>query len=165
MLPAAPAARLELTAARRDLTFEVEALDEHGQRSTVAIAGEHPLTLYRAAGVPVALSTDDSGVSRNDLTNEYLRAVTEHGLQYTDLRQISRDSLTYSFIEGESLWDASGMQLTDICKGLPKKPSPACTTLLTTSAKAKEQWRLEQAFAGFEAQLPKLLQAIPPAAL
>lgn len=46
MLPAAPAARLELTAARRDLTFEVEALDEHGQRSTVAIAGEHPLTLY-----------------------------------------------------------------------------------------------------------------------
>ena len=37
--------------------------------------------------------------------------------------------------------------------------------LLTTSAKAKEQWRLEQAFAGFEAQLPKLLQAIPPAAL
>ena len=46
MLPAAPATRLELTAARRDLTFEVEALDEHGQRSTVAIAGEHPLTLY-----------------------------------------------------------------------------------------------------------------------
>lgn len=129
------------------------------------LGAEHPLTLYRAAGVPVALSTDDSGVSRNDLTNEYLRAVTEHGLQYTDLRQISRDSLTYSFIEGESLWDASGMQLTDICKGLPKKPSPACTTLLTTSAKAKEQWRLEQAFAGFEAQLPKLLQAIPPAAL
>ena len=46
MLPAAPATRLELTAARRDLTSEVEALDEHGQRSTVAIAGEHPLTLY-----------------------------------------------------------------------------------------------------------------------
>ena len=46
MLPAAPAARPQLTAARRDLTFDVEALDEHGQRSTVAIAGEHPLTLY-----------------------------------------------------------------------------------------------------------------------
>jgi FdhD protein len=46
MLPAAPAARPQLTAARRDLTFGVEALDEHGQRSTVAIAGEHPLTLY-----------------------------------------------------------------------------------------------------------------------
>ena len=46
MLPAAPATRPQLTAARRDLTFDVEALDEHGERSTVAIAGEHPLTLY-----------------------------------------------------------------------------------------------------------------------
>jgi FdhD protein len=46
MLPAAPIARPQLTAARRDLTFDVEALDEHGERSTVAIAGEHPLTLY-----------------------------------------------------------------------------------------------------------------------
>jgi len=35
-----------LSAARRDLTFDVEALDENGNRSTVAIAGEHPLTLY-----------------------------------------------------------------------------------------------------------------------
>jgi FdhD protein len=35
-----------LTDARRDLTFDVEAIDEHGERSTVAIAGEHPLTVY-----------------------------------------------------------------------------------------------------------------------
>jgi FdhD protein len=40
------AMRPELTEARRDLTFDVEAIDESGQRSTVAIAGEHPLTLY-----------------------------------------------------------------------------------------------------------------------
>ena len=38
--------RPDLTDARRDLTFDVEAIDEQGQRSTVAIAGEHPLTLY-----------------------------------------------------------------------------------------------------------------------
>jgi FdhD protein len=38
--------RPALSAARRDLTFDVDALDEHGNRSTVAIAGEHPLTLY-----------------------------------------------------------------------------------------------------------------------
>ncbi|MCE2979279.1 MAG: formate dehydrogenase accessory sulfurtransferase FdhD [bacterium] len=43
---AVPHARPDLTTARRDLTFDVEALDEHGQRSSVAIAGEHPLTLY-----------------------------------------------------------------------------------------------------------------------
>ena len=34
----------------------------------------HPLPNYRAAGVPVALSTDDEGVSRIDLTHEYTRA-------------------------------------------------------------------------------------------
>ncbi len=39
-------ARPSLTAARRDLTFEVEAVDEHGDRAVVPIAGEHPLTLY-----------------------------------------------------------------------------------------------------------------------
>lgn len=46
MDPAAPGPRPDLTAARRDPTFDVDALDENGQRSTVAIAGEHPLTLY-----------------------------------------------------------------------------------------------------------------------
>ena len=116
---------------------------------------EHPLPMYLAAGVPVALSTDDAGVSRGDLSHEYLRAVTEHKLKYTDLRQISRDSLTYSFLEGESLWNG--------CKGLTTHPSPACNELLSRSAKAREQWRLEQALASFEAELPAVLATVPPA--
>lgn len=123
---------------------------------------EHPLSLYRAAGVPVALSTDDAGVSRGDLTTEYMRAMTEHGLQYTDLRQISRDSLTYSFLAGDSLWDESGTRFTAACAELAKnRISPACQELLDQSDKAKEQWRLEQAFAQFEAELPKIIAAIP----
>ena len=39
-------ARPKLTAARRPLTFEVEALNERGELLTSAIAGEHPLTIY-----------------------------------------------------------------------------------------------------------------------
>ncbi|HET9047215.1 MAG TPA: formate dehydrogenase accessory sulfurtransferase FdhD, partial [Casimicrobiaceae bacterium] len=35
-----------LTDAARPATFDVEAIDEHGAARTVAIAGEHPLTLY-----------------------------------------------------------------------------------------------------------------------
>ena len=35
-----------LTDAARPSTFEVEAVDEHGQRRAVPIAGEHPLTIY-----------------------------------------------------------------------------------------------------------------------
>jgi adenosine deaminase len=122
---------------------------------------EHPLPIYRAAGVPVVLSTDDPGVSRNDLTTEYMRAVTEHGLRYTDLRQISRDSLTYSFIEGESLWDASGTRPIAACKALRSTLAPACAELISKSAKAREQWRLEQAFTRFESELPQILKAIP----
>jgi adenosine deaminase len=114
---------------------------------------QHPLALYRAAGVPVVLATDDAGVSRGDLTQEYLRAMTEQGLLYTDLRQISRDSLTYSFLDGESL--------TPACANLREPSSPACREVLQRSAKAREQRRLEQAFARFEAELPGVLKAIP----
>jgi adenosine deaminase len=59
----------------------------------------HPLTAYLAADVPVALVTDDEGVSRTTLSREYQRAVEEHGLDYRTLRQIARNSLVYAFLE------------------------------------------------------------------
>jgi adenosine deaminase len=120
---------------------------------------EHPLRLYLAAGVPVALSSDDPGVSRVDLTRDYERAVTEHGLTYTQLRQISRDSLTYSFLEGQSLWTPDGKPVK-VCIGGIARTSAACETFLSTSAKAREQWRLEQALARFEAALPGLITTL-----
>jgi adenosine deaminase len=58
----------------------------------------HPLALYRAAGVPVVLSTDDEGVSRSDMTNEYLRAATEQGLTYRDLKAIARSGIAHAFM-------------------------------------------------------------------
>jgi adenosine deaminase len=59
---------------------------------------DHPLAAYRAAGVPVVLCTDDDGVSRSDMTNEYMRAVSEQGLRYRDLKRMARASLDYSFL-------------------------------------------------------------------
>ena len=38
---------------------------------------DHPLAAYRAAHVPWALSTDDEGVSRIDLTHEYVKGALE----------------------------------------------------------------------------------------
>jgi adenosine deaminase len=46
----------------------------------------------------VAFSTDDEGVSRSDLTLEYERAVLDYNLTYSDLREIVRNSLEYSFL-------------------------------------------------------------------
>jgi adenosine deaminase len=122
----------------------------------------HPLRMYLAAGVPVVLSSDDPGVSRVDLTRDYERAVLEHGLSYTQLRKISRDSLTYSFLEGASLWVAAG-KLVQPCAGGLSKKSSACEDFLAGSAKARAQWRLEQAIAGFEAGLPDLVARYAPA--
>ena len=47
---------------------------------------DHPLPAYLAAGVPVVLSTDDAGVSRINLTNEYFRAARDYGLDYRTLK-------------------------------------------------------------------------------
>ncbi|HEX2201867.1 MAG TPA: hypothetical protein VHG91_01145 [Longimicrobium sp.] len=58
---------------------------------------DHPLRAYRAAGVPVALSTDDEGVARSDMTREYLRAVQDQGLDYPALKEMARTSLRHAF--------------------------------------------------------------------
>jgi FdhD protein len=40
------AAKPQLTDAARPATFDVEAVNERGERVPTAVAGEHPLTLY-----------------------------------------------------------------------------------------------------------------------
>ena len=62
----------------------------------------HPLRQLLKAGVPIAISTDDEGVSRTDLTNEYQRAVEEQGLTYAEIKTISRNSIDYSFLPVEA---------------------------------------------------------------
>ena len=60
---------------------------------------DHPLATYLAAGVPVVLSTDDAGVSRINMTNEYFRAVHDQGLDYPTLKAIARNALIHSFLD------------------------------------------------------------------
>jgi adenosine deaminase len=61
-------------------------------------APNHPLPDYRAAHVPVALSTDDEGVSRIELTDEYTLAALEFHLTYKDLKQMAKTSIEHSFL-------------------------------------------------------------------
>lgn len=118
----------------------------------------HPLPLYRAAGVPVALSTDDEGVSRIDLTHEYVRAAGEFHLGYGALKRMARSSLEHSFLPGASLWKAqdsfSGM--VSACAWSPAtdgRPGETCAAFLRVNPKAAEQWELERRFRVFEASL------------
>ncbi len=64
----------------------------------------HPFPAYLAAKVPVALSTDDEGVSRIDLTDEYVLAAKTYNLSYLQLKQLARTGMAHAFISGRSLW-------------------------------------------------------------
>ena len=114
----------------------------------------HPLSLYRSAGVPFALSTDDEGVSRIDLTNEYVRAVTEQHMDYAALKQSARTSLEHSFLPGDDLFskpDTFATMVNGCARPSTATSSQACTAFLHGSEKASEQYELERRFAVFEA--------------
>jgi len=119
----------------------------------------HPLPEYRKAHVPVALSTDDEGVSRIDLTHEYVRAAMEYGLGYLELKAMARTSLEHSFLPGESLWERPDdfTRVKAACAGQAagaRLPTGDCMALLKRSQRAAEQWELEHRFAVFEASVP-----------
>jgi adenosine deaminase len=115
---------------------------------------QHPLPLYLKYGVPVALATDDEGVSRSDMTREYQRTVEDFGLTYTELKTMARTSLEHAFLSGASLWaETVPFQRTAACAtdtpGAPEASSH-CRQLLQSSERARLQWELESAFAKFE---------------
>jgi adenosine deaminase len=109
----------------------------------------HPLPVYMKYGVPVALATDDEGVSRSDMTHEYLRAVEEYSISYKDLKRMARNSLEHSFLPGASLWsDAKNFRVVSQCAGM--KAAAACQKFLDGSERAREQWKLERELDRFE---------------
>ena len=58
----------------------------------------HPITLYRKYGVPFVISTDDAGVSRNTLSNEYVLFASQYKTDYAEIKKLSYNSLRYSFL-------------------------------------------------------------------
>ncbi len=59
----------------------------------------HPLRTLLAFGVPVAIVTDDMGVSRSTHTQEFMKAVDEQGLDYRTMKALVRNSIEYSFAD------------------------------------------------------------------
>lgn len=114
----------------------------------------HPLNLYRAAGVPVTIATDNTGMARVDLTNEYVRAAYEHKLGYEDLKYVARTGMQVTFLPGASLWKnlALGTPVDACANDKPgvDTPSKSCRQFLAASPKATEQWRYEKQIAQFE---------------
>jgi adenosine deaminase len=115
----------------------------------------HPLHAYLAAHVPVALSTDDEGVSRIDLTHEYVKAAEEQGIGYIELKRMARTSLEHAFLAGESLWAAPDdfAHRKAVCAA-PITPTSKiagpCLDFLKANERALQQYEMERRFAVFE---------------
>ena len=141
--------------ARKHVMVEINLSSNEG---ILGVEGDaHPFPVYRSAHVPVALSTDDEGVSRIDLTHEYVRAAIDYGLTYRDLKQLARTGMEHDFLPGESLWARPDDFRTAAggCRGETLggyTPSNECKKLLDGSEKAAAQWELERRFSQFEAK-------------
>jgi len=140
--------------ARRNVMIEICLTSND---TILGIKGEqHPLATYLQWGVPVALATDDEGVARSEISQEYLKAAEEHGLGYTQLKAMARTSLQYAFLPGKSLWaDAKKFVPAPQCArdlSMTREASGACKQYLASSEKAALQWKLEEQFKNFEKQ-------------
>ena len=58
----------------------------------------HPVQVYRQQGVPFVISTDDPGVSRNNLSAEYVLYTSRYKPSYDGLKETVFNSIRYSFL-------------------------------------------------------------------
>ena len=119
----------------------------------------HPIHDYLERGIPVALATDDQGVARSSLADEFVRGVVDQELSYRELKLMVRASLEYSFLPGPSLWsDMSGGVAVDACAPsegdtvVTQPPSDTCQAFLEGSERAQLQRLLESQLEAFEAE-------------
>ena len=141
--------------AEKHIMVEINLTSNEG---ILGISGvNHPLPFYRKAGVPVALSTDDEGVSRIDLTHEYVKAAMDFNLTYADLKQMARTGLEHNFLPGQSLWAEEDRFTAPAspCRNQQlgnQNPSANCKSFLESNEKAATQWEQERRFRAFEAK-------------
>jgi adenosine deaminase len=145
-----------------DITYEPRATLEYMAKNQIPVeinlvsnshilkisGTQHPLNYYLQHQVPVVLSTDDEGVLRTNLTKQYAQAAQAHNLDYQTLKQINRNTLTYAFIKGKSIWlQANKGEFVPACKNLDSK---SCKQFIAKNEKAQLQWELEKALSAFE---------------
>lgn len=62
---------------------------------------DHPITIYMTHGIPLVISTDDAGVSRNNLTSQYVLYASRYKPSYDELKETIFNSIRYSFLTEE----------------------------------------------------------------
>ena len=66
----------------------------------LGVAGsEHPYSVYAEFGVPMVICTDDSGVSRNNLSNEFVLLASRYRPSYAEVKGLVYNSVRFSFLD------------------------------------------------------------------
>lgn len=64
----------------------------------------HPISLYKQFGVPIVISTDDAGVLRSNMTEQYVLLAKRYpDIKYGDIKRFVFNSIDYSFIEEDAV--------------------------------------------------------------
>lgn len=60
----------------------------------------HPISLYNQFEVPIVISTDDAGILRTNMTEQYVLLAKRYpAISYSDIKQFVYNSINYSFIQ------------------------------------------------------------------
>jgi adenosine deaminase len=82
----------------------------------------HPIMLYKKFNVPIVISTDDAGVLRTNLIEQYvLLAKRYKEISYDDIKTFVYNSIRYSFIEEDSVKQKLRSQLDADFRAFEKK--------------------------------------------
>jgi adenosine deaminase len=66
--------------------------------------GRHPFTLYKEFNVPIVISTDDAGILRTNMTEQYVLLAKRYpDVSYAIIKQYVYNSINYSFIQDASV--------------------------------------------------------------
>lgn len=88
----------EIMKAMRDKDVPVE-INLTSNEFINGISGDnHPFKLYRQYGVPYVISTDDTGVTRHTLTNEYVLLASRYKPSYAEVKKASYNGIRYAFL-------------------------------------------------------------------
>jgi adenosine deaminase len=64
----------------------------------------HPFTLYKEFNVPIVISTDDAGILRTNMTEQYVLLAKRYpDVSYATIKQYVYNSINYSFIQDTSV--------------------------------------------------------------
>jgi hypothetical protein len=122
---------------------------------------DHPAPIYFEHGVPMVLASDDPGVLRTDLSEQFVVIASEYpNIKYLDIKKFVRNSIEYSFLQGRSIWSSQGdySKLATECSGSSpgsKDCNAKCKSFLDSNEKAKIEWKLEGDLAAFEKKYAK----------